>query len=121
MAKDLYLLTEAGGTLYMFKFQSLDDPNNRKLSEQMYSAGLNILQSVVTSAVLTGLNLDVFKEGSDSQFNPFESGSSDQDGFDGPDSNIGEGGGNNGGGNTFPQQQPSEREPSCGPGSCIIS
>lgn len=122
MTKDLYLLTEAGGTIYLFKFQSLDDPNNRELSDQSYSAGLNILQSMVTTAELTGLNLDEFKEGSDSQFNPFKSGPSNRDGFSDPDSNRGEiGDNNNGGENTFPRQQPSEREPLCGPGSCVIS
>ncbi len=121
MAKDLYLYTTVEGTPYLFKLETLNDPKDQELSDQLYSEGLSILQYMVKSAELKGLNLDILKEGRGDNFNPFESGPGDQDGFGGPDSNRGERGGNNGGENTFPQQQPSQREPLCGPGSCVIS
>jgi hypothetical protein len=125
VAKNLYLLTEAGDTPYMFKLQSLDDPDNRELSDQLYSEGLGIMQQMIMSAELTGLNLDSLKEGLDGSgggdFNPFEPNQEGQGGGFGDGQNPGGGSGNNDGSELVPPQQPSPSEPLCGPGSCIIS
>jgi hypothetical protein len=122
MVKNLYLFTTVDETPYVFKLETLNDPRDQALTDQLYSEGLNILQYMVTSAELRGLNLDILKEDQGDNFDPFESGPSDLGGSGGSDSNKDVNrDNNNGGGNTFPQQQPSQREPSCGQGSCIIS
>lgn len=76
VAKDLYLFTKAADTPYIFKLESLDDQDNRKLSDQLYSEGLSILQQMIISAELTGLDLDSLEQGLDGggggDFNPFE-------------------------------------------------
>jgi hypothetical protein len=124
VVRDLNLVTGVEDTPYIFNLQSRDNPSNQELSDQLYSEGLSILQQMIMSAELTGLDLDSLKEGLDGgrgdDFNPFEQGPDDQgDGFGGQ--SPGGSGGNNDGGDSTPPQQSPPSEPLCGPGSCIIS
>ena len=76
VVRDLNLVTGVEDTPYIFNLQSRDDPSNQELSDQLYSEGLSILQQIIMSAELTGLNLDSLEEGTDEgggdDFNPFE-------------------------------------------------
>jgi hypothetical protein len=126
VVRDLNLITEEADSLYLFKLQSLDDLNNRELSDQLYTSALTILQQMIMSAELAGIDVDSLEEGTGENggddFNPFERGPDGQDGGFGGQ-NPGGSGGNDNGSDAFPpqQQQPSPSEPLCGPGSCIIS
>jgi hypothetical protein len=109
------------GTAYWFKL--FGD------SEQTYSAGLPVLQQMISSAQLTGLGQEQ-QGGQGGQFNPFDSSEEegqnpfepDTDGQDGEfgNQNPDGSGGDNDDSDAFPQQ-PSPNGPLCGPGSCVVS